>query len=98
MVPRLSAGGWGILGQGQGTPGVLPEGHAQPWLWGHAAAGEAVVLGLELELAVAAGQRLVRLALCLPQGGNRGGLGDLPLATGLLSQSHPRIPHKVGYP
>lgn len=65
LVPRLSAAGCGFLGEGQGTPGVLPEGHAQPRLWGHAAGGEAVILGLELELAVAAGQRLVRLALCL---------------------------------
>lgn len=47
---------WWLLGQRQGTPGVLPEGHAQPGLRGHAAPREAVILGLELELA---GQRLV---------------------------------------
>lgn len=76
LVPRLSAAGWGFLGEGQGTPGVLPEGHAQPRLRGHAAGGEAVVLGLELELAVAAGQRLVRLALCLPRGGKHRGVRE----------------------
>lgn len=65
LGPEALSGGWGFLGQRQGTPGVLPEGHAQPGLWGQAAGGEAVVLGLKLELAVAAGQRLVRLALCL---------------------------------
>lgn len=64
--------GWwpqGGLGERQGAPGVLPQWHAQPRLRGHAAGGEGVVLGLEFELAVAAGQRFVRLALRLPREG-----------------------------
>lgn len=66
--PHTRCPGWwpqGGLGERQGAPGVLPQWHTQPRLWGHAAGGEGVVLGLEFELAVAAGQRFVRLALCL---------------------------------
>lgn len=55
LVPSLFAGGWGFLGERQGTPGVLPERHAQPGLRGHGGGGEGVVLGLEFELAVASG-------------------------------------------
>lgn len=61
----------GFLGKRQGTPGVLPERHAQPGLRGHGGGGEGVVLRLKFELAVAAGQRLVRLALRLPRGGKQ---------------------------
>jgi len=65
------AGVWGFLGQCQGAPGVLPEWDAQPRLWGHGGGGESVVLGLKFELAVVAGQRLVRLTLRLPRGGKQ---------------------------
>lgn len=75
---------WGFLGEGQGTPGVLPEGHTQPRLRGHAAGGEAEILGLELELAVGTGQRLLRL--CLPGGKSTGASGNLSGTTGPLSQ------------
>lgn len=66
LVLRVSAAAWGFLGERQGAPGVLPERHAQPGLRGHAAGGEGVVLGLKLELAVAASHYLIRLALRLP--------------------------------
>lgn len=90
---------WGFLGEGQGTPGVLPEGHTQPRLRGHAAGGEAEILGLELELAVGTGQRLLRL--CLPGGKaqghqetSQGPLGPCHNAEGGLGWTVSR----VGYP
>lgn len=88
LVPRLFAGGWGFLGERQGAPGVLSEWHAQPGLRGHGGGGEGVVLGLEFELAGAAGQRLVRLALCLGRRkGRRKSLESLLLANGSLCPS-----------